>query len=48
VLFKDRISFFELDTHPTSEEIESLRKTRTTKFVITFAKLSLRENGKID
>jgi len=31
VLFKDRIPFFELDTYPTSEEIESLRKTRTKK-----------------
>jgi hypothetical protein len=31
VLFKDRRSFFELDTNPTSEEIESLRKARITK-----------------
>jgi hypothetical protein len=48
VLYKDRRPFFELDTHPTSEEIESLRKTRTKKQVYTFTSLRMRENGKID
>jgi len=31
VLLGNRRSFFDLDTHPTSEEIESLMKTRNQK-----------------
>jgi hypothetical protein len=48
VLFKkDRRPFFELDTNPTSEEIESLKKPAPKKLYM-FTNLILRENGKID
>jgi hypothetical protein len=40
--------FSRLDVDPTSEEIESLRKTRIQKIVTTFPNLNLRENDRID
>jgi len=45
---KDRRPFFELDINPTSEEIESLRKTRTYNMRHYISKFELREIDKID
>jgi hypothetical protein len=48
VPFKDNEPFFELDDDSTSEEIESLRKTRTHSMRHYISKFELREIDKID
>jgi len=42
VLFKDRRPFFELDPHPTSEELEDLKKPAQKVALFMLTKFNLR------